>query len=765
MHWAILMSSCLFLLVSVAIAPAPTRANEWTPLGPWGGPTTALAMSPTHPNRLFVAPPAGGVYRSDDSGDHWTWAGNDALIDFGITKIAVSPFDSDEVIAVAPPNHVFVSTDAGATWVKPTVGFSIIPSSVVFDPITPARIYLSGASSKPVLRSDDHGATWTEAFAGITGSFVGELAVHPSLPDVALTGSSAGIFRTTDAGASWISVASGNFSRAGFAWPQVDAERVYVNRNGSSNALYRSDDGGNTFTHVERHFCKIVDCPTTAIGCDATNADRLLIAFEVGSYEWYILETTDAGDSWHTIYEMWDARVMDGFTAHTVLIRPDDPQHVVFACSAKTATPNVEYVGWFPEGILRTTDGGGSWTPIVDGWASRRVLHVGSTSRGFIWARDDQGHGLYYSSGALPDDWVRSPVFSGYPRVGVEAFGVDWTSGVAFESVRLETDFLLWARFFYGPGFREPYGYMQETNVPPFTVFASNPGNGTTAYAWQEHSSLASTLWRVDDLGERHGTWAIVGEGPVVRAAAVHPTDPEIVFAIGDGAVYRTTDGGVTWTPMSNGLPDDDGVEILMRRSDPSVLGAVFRHAGVFQTTDAGQSWTDLGFDWGGHDATDACWGPDEETIVVATRGGVFIEGAGIVDDGLTTRRITSVEYSNAHDALLAGTERGAVWKLPWSFAVSALPETAEPGTLVARPNPFTGHTTFRFSRARDDVARLEIFDVQGRLVRRLETNRASGESVWDARDASGRRVAPGVYLVRAMGDETVATERVVYVR
>jgi photosystem II stability/assembly factor-like uncharacterized protein len=306
---------------------------------------------------------------------------------------------------------------------------------------------------------------------------------------------------------------------------------------------------------------------------------------------------------------------------------------------------------------------------------------------------------------------------------------------------------------------------VEDRHEYPFVVFASNPGDGTTAYAWQGYSSLVSNVWRADDLGARPGVWENVGEGPIASAAAVDPTDSHIVFAIGDGSVHRTTDGGATWAPRSDGLPDDDGVEILMRRSDPDVLVAVFRHAGVFETTDAGQSWTDRSFDWGGHDATDACWGPDEQTIVVGTRGGVFIEGVGIVDDGLTTRRITSVAYSDAHDALLAGTERGAVWKLPWIFAVSALPETAEPGTLVARPNPFTGHTTFRFSRALGDVARLEIFDVQGRLVRRLQTNRVSGESVWDARDASGRRVAPGVYLVRAMGDETVATERVVYVR
>jgi hypothetical protein len=81
------------------------------------------------------------------------------------------------------------------------------------------------------------------------------------------------------------------------------------------------------------------------------------------------------------------------------------------------------------------------------------------------------------------------------------------------------------------------------------------------------------------------------------------------------------------------------------------------------------------------------------------------------------------------------------------------------PGRLRAAPNPFRAATVIEAS-GRGDV---EIFDVQGRLVRRLHP---SGErAVWDGTDAAGRRVAAGAYLVRQAVRGEVHTARVVRIR
>jgi flagellar hook assembly protein FlgD len=67
-------------------------------------------------------------------------------------------------------------------------------------------------------------------------------------------------------------------------------------------------------------------------------------------------------------------------------------------------------------------------------------------------------------------------------------------------------------------------------------------------------------------------------------------------------------------------------------------------------------------------------------------------------------------------------------------------------------PNPFAARTTFQFGLARAGDARLDIFDAQGRHVRRLVRGVQSAGShvaTWDGADDSGAPVPPGIYLCR----------------
>lgn len=73
--------------------------------------------------------------------------------------------------------------------------------------------------------------------------------------------------------------------------------------------------------------------------------------------------------------------------------------------------------------------------------------------------------------------------------------------------------------------------------------------------------------------------------------------------------------------------------------------------------------------------------------------------------------------------------------------------------SLVAvYPNPFNPRTTIAFDLAEAASAELAIFDLRGRLVRRLESGvRPSGHhrSIWDGLDDSGRAVPTGTYFCR----------------
>jgi probable HAF family extracellular repeat protein len=80
---------------------------------------------------------------------------------------------------------------------------------------------------------------------------------------------------------------------------------------------------------------------------------------------------------------------------------------------------------------------------------------------------------------------------------------------------------------------------------------------------------------------------------------------------------------------------------------------------------------------------------------------------------------------------------------------------------LRLRPHPSFGATRFEYTTADGGTARIEVFDPRGRRVAEIvEPDRPAGTHVarWDGRDAAGRAVAPGVYVVRlALGGRVVS--------
>lgn len=83
---------------------------------------------------------------------------------------------------------------------------------------------------------------------------------------------------------------------------------------------------------------------------------------------------------------------------------------------------------------------------------------------------------------------------------------------------------------------------------------------------------------------------------------------------------------------------------------------------------------------------------------------------------------------------------------------------------LSATPNPSAGAIRLAYSLSEPAIARIEIFDVSGRSVRRLMDEAAAmgGMVEWDGCDAGGRRAAPGAYLCRLSAGGEVRVQRMV---
>ena len=107
------------------------------------------------------------------------------------------------------------------------------------------------------------------------------------------------------------------------------------------------------------------------------------------------------------------------------------------------------------------------------------------------------------------------------------------------------------------------------------------------------------------------GAWQPVGPGNIggrTRSLVIHPNDVNIMYAgsVG-GGVWKTTDGGSSWTPLTDLLPSIGIGALAIDPKNPDVLyagtgeyytsdtrGDSIRGAGIFKSTDAGATWTRL---------------------------------------------------------------------------------------------------------------------------------------------------------------------------
>jgi hypothetical protein len=123
-----------------------------------------------------------------------------------------------------------------------------------------------------------------------------------------------------------------------------------------------------------------------------------------------------------------------------------------------------------------------------------------------------------------------------------------------------------------------------------------------------------------------------------------------------------------------------------------------------------------------------------------------------------------------AEAAAMAAEAAQAEAEMPADMT-AVLGEEAVPGTsaLIGNyPNPFNAGTAIRIQLAQAGPAILDVYDIQGRLVRRLWQGRLAGgehQLGWDGRDDAGRAVATGVYLSRLETLEQIQTRKMLLLR
>ena len=210
-----------FLLISegAGVYRTDNGAQSWyfssTGLSAWNG--DALAVDPEAPGTMyFGAINGGGVFKSTDNGLTWT----NVKSGEGIWDIAVDPFDSTHILAVAWEEGLIASHDGGNTWTNigshlPTASSLEIIDGVHFHPQQQGTIFVAAsalsASTGGVgfMRSSDGGETFASYNSGLSTTQVGGcLAINPQNPQMLLIADGVGLATSTNGGNTWVETAS-----------------------------------------------------------------------------------------------------------------------------------------------------------------------------------------------------------------------------------------------------------------------------------------------------------------------------------------------------------------------------------------------------------------------------------------------------------------------------------------------------------------------------------------------------------------------------
>ncbi len=249
----------------------------------------------------------------------------------------------------------------------------------------------------------------------------------------------------------------------------------------------------------------------------------------------------------------------------------------VTAIAGVRTQPCTFYQGGTGGGVFKTTDCGHAWVPIGDG-------QIATGSIGAIEVSDSHPDTVYVGTGSAP---IRSNVIIGRGMYKSTDAGRTWqfiglreAGQIGSLAVHPTNPDIVWAAALgspFGPGTER--GIFKTTDGGRTwrrTLFVNEEtGARVVAMNWSNPDELYAGMYR----GFRKG-WDIISGGPA-----------------SEGGIYKSTDGGETWTKLSTGLPQTliGKIDIDIARSNPRRVYAMIEapgdEGGLYTSTDAGATW------------------------------------------------------------------------------------------------------------------------------------------------------------------------------
>ncbi len=706
--------------VGELLGPPTATGPQWRSLGPWtipngqtygasrvnvAGRVSAIAVHPTTPARVLCGAANGGVWESFDRGASWA-PRTDYAATLTVGALAYDAHNPNTVYCGTGEGNwwsflgtgILRSTDGGTTWAPlvtaPFVGQGFYDLKV--DAGNSTR--LVACTNGGLYVSTNTGAAWTQRRTQTTWSVsMGRSGAKATLE--ILAGCSDGVKRSTNGGTSWANVAlpgaPGSFDRLAVAIAPTNPAVAYAwGASGATAYLWRRATSGT--------WAAVAPPPGVSTG--------------QAWYDWYLAV---APDRTNEIYlgaiesyrgdlsgSTWTWLNLSNKGASGSSIHPD--QHAI---AFEPGHADTIYIGC-DGGLYRSGDRGVTFTSVNNGLVISEfeylAQHPGST-RFVLGGTQDNGTERYLGSttwehaadgdggdcavNRTTPDTVFHTYFGMSPeRSGTAgAFG-SWTyippslpagegslfyppleaSSPGGDTVAIGGDALYVSRSNGAAWVRIAYpsaGRASALGIPnPSTVLVGLTDGRVLRTTWNGSAWTAMTALTTPR------------SGALVSDIEVDPNTATRIWAtysaFGGGRVYRSDDGGATWTDHTATLP---ALPINAIALDPANASRAWVAAdlGVFQTTDAGTTWTGFSSSLPNAFVGDLIFHQHARVLRAGTRNRGVWE---IPVDGWMTQPQCGVQWTGSLTANQTQRWFTFNWPATWHVLWTVMPTSFRPG-------------------------------------------------------------------------------------